>query len=151
MTMATAAVVEGLPNPPEKYQLKINKSDGVHNYLCLASFQGLFCLFTHALFLATSMHSGANWRLTNCVGIRLLETYFYQFVLQRKELYSMLWNSLHIQLMFWYGPVNMQKYTWSIQQCLSNFYYYHNVPSVLARDNTETEIPQIITFSFCCT
>ena len=28
MTMATAVVVEGLPNPPEKNQ---NKTDGVHN------------------------------------------------------------------------------------------------------------------------
>ena len=75
MTMATAAVVEGLPNPPEKYQLKINKSDGVHNYLYLASFKAysvcLLIKFACALFPATSMHSGANWRLTNGVGWRI--------------------------------------------------------------------------------
>ena len=45
MKTTTAAVVEGLPNPPEMNQLKINKMDGVHNYLYLVSFQGLFCLF----------------------------------------------------------------------------------------------------------
>ena len=46
MTTATAAVVEGLPNPPEKNQLKMNKMDGVHNYLYLASFKAYsVCLF----------------------------------------------------------------------------------------------------------
>ena len=64
MKTTTAAVVAGFPIPPEKNQLKINKRDGVHNYLNLASFQGLFCLFVHqftrALSFATSMHSGAN-------------------------------------------------------------------------------------------
>ena len=62
MTTATAAVVEEPPNPPEKYQLKINKSDGVHNYLYLASFQGLFCLFAHQVCMwIVPCHLHAFW------------------------------------------------------------------------------------------
>ena len=72
MKTTTAAVVAGFPISPEKNQLKINKRNGVHNYLNLASFQGLFCLFahqfTHTLFLATSMHSGANYRLNSVLN-----------------------------------------------------------------------------------
>ena len=60
----TAAVVAGFPIPPEKNQLKINKRNGVHNYLYLASFKAysvcLLIKFACALLLATSMHSVAH-------------------------------------------------------------------------------------------
>ena len=106
MKTTTAAVVAGFPIPPEKNQLKMNKKNGVHNYLYLASFQGLFCLFVQQF---AHLHAFCcKLKTKRCAEeSRLLEYTFYQFVLHQKELYSMLWNSLHILLMFWHGPVNM--------------------------------------------